>query len=134
MPGTKRFLDTNILLYAATDDSRKAEIAEALLAENSVISVQVLNEFANTARKKYAASWDDISGFLETVRSLCEVEPLTEATHVKALALAERYQLHIYDANIWAAAIIAGCDMLCSEDMQHGLAIEGATLHNPFAA
>lgn len=134
MPATRRFLDTNILLYAATDDSRKAEIAESLLAENPVISVQVLNEFANTARKKYAASWGDISGFLETVRSLCEVEPLTEATHAKALALAERYQLHIYDANIWAAAIMAGCDTLCSEDMHHGLTIESATLHNPFAA
>ena len=30
---------------------------------------------------------------------------LTEATHTKALALAERYQRHIYEANIWDANI-----------------------------
>ena len=48
------------------------------------------------------------------------------------MALAERHQLHIYDANIWACAILAECGTLYSEDMHHGLTIEGTTLHNPF--
>ena len=47
---------------------------------------------------------------------------------------AERHQLHIYDANIWAAAILAGCDRLYSEGKHHGLTIEGVTLRDPFAA
>ena len=58
--------------------------------------------------------------------------PLTTETHEKALAIAERHQLNIYDANIWAAAILAGCDTLYSEDMHAGLMIEGTTLQNPF--
>ena len=59
---------------------------------------------------------------------------MTEATHEKALEIAERYRLHIYDANIWAAAILAGCDTLYSEDMHHGLTIEVTALRNPFPA
>ncbi len=128
------FLDTNIIAYALTEDGRKAEIARRLIDGNAVLSVQVLNEFASVAKRRTTMSYADITQVTAALRATCRIEPLTEATHVKALALAERYHLHIYDANIWAAAIIAGCDMLCSEDMQHGLTIEGATLHNPFAA
>ena len=46
------FVDTNVLLYLLSDDQAKADRAEALLAQRVVISVQVLNEFANVARRK----------------------------------------------------------------------------------
>ena len=61
-----------------------------------------------------------------------KIVPVTFEVSQKALVLAERFQLHIYDANIWAAAILAGCETLYSEDMYTGLTIQGTTLHNPF--
>lgn len=78
--------------------------------------------------------WPLISDWLDNIGQRFAVLPLTIETNRKALVLAQRHQLHIYDANIWAAAILAGCDTLYSEDMHAGLAIEGVTLKNPFAA
>ena len=42
----KAFIDTNVLVYWV-DASSRADRVEALLAQDAVISVQVLNEFAN---------------------------------------------------------------------------------------
>lgn len=129
---TNHFLDTNILLYSATGAAAKWETANQLIGAEGVVSVQVLNEFSVNARRKYGWPWPDTREFLSIIRQLCLVVPVTEVTHDKALAIAERHQLHIYDANIWAAAILAGCDTLYSEDMHVGLTIEGVTLRDPF--
>ncbi len=55
----KRFLDTNILIYAfATDDPRN-EVAEDLVAEGGIVSIQVLNEFAKISRHKLGREWSE---------------------------------------------------------------------------
>ncbi|MBF0562959.1 MAG: PIN domain-containing protein [Alphaproteobacteria bacterium] len=128
------FFDTNILLYLLSDDLAKAERAEALLAAGGVISVQVLNEFAAMAVRKLALEWPEIREVLTTVRAVCRVEPVSLATHERGLAIAERYGLSIYDSLIVAAAALAGCRILYSEDMQNGQTIEAVTIRNPFAA
>ncbi len=62
------------------------------------------------------------------------VEPVTVSTHETGLLVSERYGLSIYDAMIVAAALIADCDTLISEDMQDGLVIDGRLrIVNPFA-
>ena len=134
MSVTRYFLDTNILLYAAAETPGKTDTAIALIRQGGVVSIQVLNEFVSVARKKHQSSWSRIDDLLAPTRYFCDVVSLTAATHTKALSIAERHQLHIYDANIWAAAILAGCDTLYSEDMHAGLSIEGVTLKDPFAA
>ena len=128
-----RFLDSNVLLYLASSDTRKAAIAEALLQGGGVISVQVLNEIANVARRKMGLSWPELGDFLGAVRGLLRVENLTVATHERGLALAERYGLSLYDAMIAAAAMEAGCELLLSEDMQHVMNLGGVRVENPFA-
>jgi predicted nucleic acid-binding protein len=133
MPGS--FFDTNILLYIASGDVAKADRAEAAVAAGGAISVQVLNELANVARRKMRLSWTDTRAFLRMLRGLLTVHPLTVETHETALALAERYGLSIYDAIIAASALHAGCDTLWSEDMQHGMLIDGTLrIANPFLA
>jgi predicted nucleic acid-binding protein len=62
------------------------------------------------------------------------VMPVTKSTHERGIVYAERYQLAIFDANIVAAAVLAGCTTLYSEDMHNGLVIDGLTIRNPFAA
>ena len=127
------FLDTNILVYFAVRKSEKYPRAAELLEIGGAISVQVLNEFASVARSKMKLEWDEIATTLEFIGSLVDIHPLTVATNKRALALAERYRLHIYDAMIVAAALEAGCDTLYSEDMQHGQMIEGRLrIANPF--
>jgi predicted nucleic acid-binding protein len=127
------FFDSNVLAYLASGDSAKADRAEAVLRDGGAISVQVLNEIANVARRKMGMSWQETRGLLSSLRGLLTVHPLTIETHELGLALAERHQLAIYDALIAASALLAGCDRLWSEDMQDGMAIDRRLrIVNPF--
>lgn len=127
------FADTNVVLYLL-DDGPKADRAEAILAERPRVSVQVLNEAMVNCRRKAGLTWDETGAFLAGVRALCPVEDVTLETHDVGRALAERYGLSVYDAMIIAAALLAGCTTLWSEDMQDGLLVEGQLrIANPFA-
>lgn len=140
MPGSRpgsgsagSFIDTNVLLYLAGDDPAKAARAEAVVAAGGAISVQVLNELANVARRKMRLGWAETADFLGALRGLLTVHPLTLATHETGLALAARYGFSVYDAMIVAAALEAGCGTLYSEDMQHGMVLaEGVRIVDPF--
>lgn len=127
------FVDTNVILYLL-DDGPKADRAEAILSQGPRISVQVLNEAMINCRRKAGMDWNDTASFLAGVRALCPVEDLTLRTHDVGRALAERYGFSVYDAMIVAAALIAGCETLWTEDMHAGLLVEGQLrLVNPFA-
>jgi predicted nucleic acid-binding protein len=131
MPGN--FFDTNVLVYLASGDPAKADLAESAMARGGNISVQVLNEVSNVARRKMHMSWTETHALLDILRSLLTVHPLTLQTHEAGLDLAERYGLSIFDAMIAASAIEAGCDTLWSEDMQHGMRLDQILrIANPF--
>jgi predicted nucleic acid-binding protein len=129
------FLDTNVLVYLASHDAEKAERAEALVREGGEISVQVLNEFANVARRKMRLSWRETRDLLGLVRGLLVVHPLNVETHDTGVMLAERYGLSTFDAMIVASALLAECEVLWSEDMQDGMLLEARLrVRNPFGA
>ena len=131
MPGS--FFDTNVLIYVASVDRAKADRAERIIGEGGMISVQVLNELANVARRKMRLSWIDTHSLLAAIRNLLSVHPITVEVHDTGLALAERYELSLYDAMIAASALHAGCNRLWSEDMQDGMTIDGRLrIANPF--
>jgi predicted nucleic acid-binding protein len=126
------FLDTNIVLYLL-DNGPKAEIAEHLVARGGMISVQVLNETLANCLRKAGLSWQDAGLFLDDLCALCPVVALTPSTHEIGRALGERYGLAVYDTMIVAAALENACTTLYSEDMHHGLTIEGRLkIVNPF--
>ena len=133
MPVPKAFIDSNILLYLLSADADKANRAEEIVRAGGLISVQVLNEITSVARRKLAMSWVEINEVLTLIRSICPTDPLTIKTHDRGRLVAERYGLSVYDAMIVAAALLAGCKTLYSEDMQDGLLIDHQ-LHicNPF--
>lgn len=127
------FADTNVVLYLL-DGGPKADRAEAILGRRPRISVQVLNETLVNCHRKAGLSWEETGVFLAGVQALCPVEDLTRQTHDVGRAVAERYGLSVYDAMIVAAAMIAGCTTLWSEDMQDGLVVEGQLrIVNPFS-
>ena len=128
----KPFIDSNVVLYLFSSDTVKADRAESLLQSGGLISVQVLNEVASVCLRKLKMTWEDIDTVLETLKTTCEVLPVTLASHEKAVGLAERFQISFYDANIAATAILCGADTLFSEDMQNGMSMESVTVVNPF--
>lgn len=131
MPGS--FIDTNVLVYLALDEGAKSKRAQQLVGAGAMISVQVLNEITNVARRKRTRSWQEVRDLLATLRGLLEVVPATLLTHELSLDVAERYELATFDALLVAAALIADCDSFWSEDMHHGLVIaDRLTIRNPF--
>ena len=133
MAAAKTFIDSNVILYLLSKDTKKADAAEAVLRAGGLISVQVLNEIANVALRKIGMSWVETNQFLASIRSLCAVESLTVETHDRGKDVAERYGLSVYDAMIVAAALLAGCTVLYSEDMQDGLVVDKQMrVANPF--
>lgn len=130
----RAFLDTNIFVYAFTDDPRNA-VAEDLLGKGGEISVQVLNEFTNVARRKLGFSWTEVSEAVDAIRTLSRaIHPLDLETHSGAIKLASQCGLSFYDALIVSSALLAKCEVLYTEDLQDGLSIEGGLrIENPFA-
>ncbi|MFL6428103.1 MAG: PIN domain-containing protein [Acidobacteriaceae bacterium] len=132
---TRAFVDTNILVYALVRDDHRTAASEKILAENPVLSVQVLNECVDVLRRKLHWSWDRIEADLILIEELCGPPvALTHAAHRSAVEIAKRYNIRIYDALILAAALEAGCATLYSEDMHSGQKVRSLTIRNPFTA
>lgn len=127
------FFDTTIVVYAVKGNDPRVAIAEALLADGGVVSVQVLNEFVAVARQKLRMTWEETREALTYIRALCgNPVPITIDIHETALGIAQRYGYHIYDSLMIAAAHDAGCTILYSEDMQDGQKIGSLRIRNPF--
>ena len=133
MAAAKAFIDSKVILYLLSADAKKANETESILLTGGLISVQVLNEIANVAVRKLSMSWTEINQFLASICSLCAVESLTVETHDRGREVAERYGLSVYDSMIVAAALLAACTVLYSEDMQDGLLVDKQLrIANPF--
>jgi predicted nucleic acid-binding protein len=134
------FLDTNIFVYSF-DQSAPAKtgraahlIREALTTQKGVISYQVVQEFFNVALKKFAQPMQpaDAGQYLITVfRPLLAIHS-SQALYAEALFLHAQSKLSWYDALIVSAAIQAQCEVLFSEDLQHGQRFGSLQIRNPF--
>lgn len=131
----KFFVDTNIVLYTIGQDKRKAKIARDLVASQPVISTQVVNESISVCLRKLGFTKQQAYSFADSVMRHSLVLPVDEMTIRKSAEIAVRYQLSNWDALIVASALLAGCDTLYSEDLQHQQVVEALlTIINPFVA
>jgi predicted nucleic acid-binding protein len=131
------FLDTNVLLYAASGtpaERMKREKAQALIASaNFGISTQVLQEFYVVATRKahikmpprIALEWmEQLDG-----RPCVVIDP----DLVKLGAeISIRYQISYWDGAILAAAEALGAEVVYSEDLQHNQQYRTLRVENPF--
>lgn len=133
------FVDTNVLLYSRdASEPEKQAVACARLDElwekhSGRLSVQVLNEyFVNVTRKLVPGlppeeAWDDIESL-----SAWQPVPLDMPVLTRAFAVQRRYGLSWWDSLIVAAAEVAGCARILSEDLADGASYFGITVENPF--
>ena len=131
----RAFLDTNVLIYAVSNEASKRERAETLLLdlEETVISTQVVGEFVSVCLKKHLLETDAvaevISGFMESF----DLVPVEATTLRDALGLHARYGYGWWDSLILASALEAGCDVLYTEDLQADQRIDDRLrITNPF--
>jgi predicted nucleic acid-binding protein len=135
MRGKFQFLDTNILVYAYSDDDpQKREVARSLISSDHVmISTQVLQEFANIAHKKLKVNWEEIQATVEELTSKIPIWINSDETVKKACQIAAKYGYSFYDSLIMSAALESQSVFLFSEDMHGGQMIENQLeIVNPF--
>ena len=134
------FLDTNIFVYSfdrgAVAKSRRATqlIRTALKTQKGITSYQVVQEFYNVALQRFAQPMkvDEAEQYYGTIlRPLLGIHS-SQALYLDALHLQSRYRLSWYDSLIVAAAIQAQCQVLMTEDLQHGQQFGDLRIENPF--
>lgn len=133
----KVFCDTNILIYAysASDCDKSAVANRVIFAQPTFISTQVINEFISVCTKKLGLPTALLQSAITELKANFLVVSFSTTTQSYALTLKERYKLQYYDCLIIATALENGCDILYSEDMQHGLVIDNQLkIINPFLA
>ena len=132
-----RFLDTNILVYAVTDDDpRKREIAIDLITHalevnhDGCISTQVLQEFCNTMYKKTKRTRQEIDALLDGFRDLLKTDVTIDLVR-HAIDVKEEYGIQFFDALIVSAAEKLGCTENVSENLNPDQTYRGMAVVNP---
>ncbi len=133
-----RFVDTNVLIYAASPsaaDADKRRRAQDLLREGGLaVSVQVLQEFYSQVTRASRANPLSPSQALRFIESIREfpVQDLTLAVFQAGVSISQRFRLSYWDGAILAAARACGCDAVYTEDLSHGQDYDGLRVINPF--
>jgi predicted nucleic acid-binding protein len=139
MPTIPAFVDTNVLLYAASTNPTEADkrnAARAILAAGDYgFFVQVAQEFFvnATGKLKPPLSSGDALKFLQEILP-GEIVGLDFALFEQAVQFREQFRISYWDAAIVAAAKRLGATKLYSEDLTDGQNFAGVQVVNPFRA
>ena len=131
------FIDTNVFVYLIDDrnlakqKSARDIVVDAMGRTDRMISVQVLNEFANVSVKKLGLSIDEVRQYIRSFQGIVTVG-LDSALTDRALEIQEKYGLQFYDSLLLATAEANGCDEFISEDLNDGQLYCGMRVVNPF--
>ncbi len=132
------FIDTNVLVYAASNsaaDREKRAIARQILSEAGIcFSAQVLQEFyaAAATKQRLEMTHEEAVAVLRSLAAF-PVCPVTRELVLDAIEAKQRFGISYWDAAILVAARQMGCRVVYSEDLNAGQAYDGVKVVNPFA-
>ena len=137
MNENKVFIDSNIFVYAVDNDNTdkqtkaKSVLADIITNKIPVISTQVLQEFYNVSTTKIK-----VDKFLakSIVHDLCYMEVVQVAPELieEGIDISISSQISFWDGLIIAAAELANCSIVISDDLNDGQIIRGVKIINPF--
>ncbi len=131
-------VDTNVLLYAVSTDPaerKKAQRANTILTDDDIaVSVQVLQEFyvqATRATRRDRLSHDQAAGLVNSFLRF-PVQETTVLVMAAAMVTTDRFGISYWDAAVVEAARALGCDVVLTEDLNHGQDFDGVRIVDPF--
>lgn len=131
------FLDTNILVYAATGDeyekTRRERALDLFDSEDFALSAQVLQEFYVTVTRKLEVplTAEEALEWIEQFEAFPCIAVDTSLVKI-GIETSARYQTSYWDGAIIAAAEACGARTLYTEDLNHGQRYGAVTAINPF--
>lgn len=135
----KCFVDTNVLVYRKdrTNPSKQKQaqawIEAAVARDALILSAQSLREYywavlrKERARAALAVLRGEILALDTYVPETLRVDPLGRAWEIQ-----DRHRLSFWDSLLLASALVAGCRIFLSEDMNGGQSVDTLTIVNPF--
>jgi predicted nucleic acid-binding protein len=131
------FVDSNVLIYAVDRSDPKKHAAARLWRSElwnsgrGRISFQVLQEFYANVDRKWPAARELVRA---EIRNLMTWQPVAVdvAIFEDAWRIQKRYKISFWDSLIVAAAKVASCRYLLTEDLQDGQEMDGVKVVNPF--
>ncbi len=133
-------LDTNVLIYAVTDDEadgrhhRACDLLMQIAPSFPILPLPVVGEFLNVCRKRKRASFTSALDRADHMIRNYNCVPAIPSDYLRAGTMSHRYRIQYFDALIITVARRAGATILLGEDMQDGLEVEGLRVVNPFVA
>jgi predicted nucleic acid-binding protein len=133
MTGNRIFLDSNILVYLASNDPLKKSKVISFISPDCVISTQVVSENINACIKKLKMSKAEAYAFGASLLELFQTTIIKSETIRIAIQISESFNFGYWDSLIIATALENKCAFLYSEDLQHNQVImTKLTVINPF--
>ena len=138
MSGNRRFVDTNILVYAHDDsagvkrDQARSLVEQLWESRDGCLSVQVLQEFFVSVTRKIAKPLDAETA-KEIVADLSSWHVHVPASDdvLGAIGIHQSAGISFWDAMIVRSAAEMGCDVLYSEDLNASQEYSGVLAENP---
>jgi predicted nucleic acid-binding protein len=133
-------LDTNILIYAITDDEsderhqKACDLLEQIAHLQAIVPLQVVGEFLNVCKKRKRSSYTSALERADRILRMYNCIASSPPDYLRAAIMSHRYKIQYFDALILTVAARAGATVLLSEDMQDGLETSGLRVVNPFVA
>jgi predicted nucleic acid-binding protein len=133
---SKIFIDTNLLVYSMDQhDLEKKRKCRDLLSSltgdrKGVISTQVMQEFYVAATRKLGADALTVKDILHTFERFTIVMISPEMIK-NAIDCGIINRISFWDSLIVVAAEAANCELLWTEDLNHGQIIRGVRIQNP---
>jgi predicted nucleic acid-binding protein len=135
---TNCFVDTNLLVYTMdrtvpAKQGRAADLLKRIISQHTlVLSPQSLNECYHVlAVRRRVAAAAEVQRFIWSLSDFC-IAPYDFMTTQLAWVIGDRDGFSWWDCTLLASALLAGCDLFLSEDMQHEHRIEKMIILNPF--
>ena len=135
----RSFIDTNILVYTDDHDALEKQtraldlVEQARLSRNGVLSTQVLQEYFVTATRKLNVEPAIVRRKVELFARLDLVQIDLDAI-LAAIDLHRLHQFSFWDALIIQSALVSGCRILFTEDLQQRRRVNGLEVLNPFSS
>jgi len=132
------FIDSNLIVYANDRRARKKQaraietVSRLMCGQNGVVSIQVLQEYANVALTKLKQDVNVVLRQVRLLESMRTVIPTPDLVR-RQIEIRETYRISFWDAGIIAAAEEARCDVVLSEDLNEGQFYAGTPVVNPFS-
>lgn len=132
-----QFFDTNVLVYTIdrTEPAKRSvalDLVRGSMREQSLaISTQVMLEFYATVLRRRLAAPEVATGLLQEWSQGTTVSTTPELLW-RAFEVQRRMGFSLWDATVIQAALDCGCEVLYTEDLQHGQSIGPLKVVNPF--